>query len=163
MSRHTGIDPKESTFDITELNLADKKYVDDQDNIKLDKAGDQMTGPLGMSRGKIWDLGTPTLDTNAATKKYVDEEISTLTSTVNDKISDIDVVDDSYSVANAEQTTYANLNSTRSEIRKLESSFITNVIEKHFHLSYSGQAKGFGFTSGRCLITWGDLEALMEE
>ena len=160
MSRHTGIDPKEKTIDITELNLADKKYVDDKDNLRLEISGGAMTGPLEMSGGKIWDLGDPTLDSNATNKKYVDDEITTLTSTVNNKISDIDVIDESYSVVNAEQTTYANLNSTRSEIRKLESSFITNVIEKHFHVSYSGQRKGFGFTSGRALIAWGGFGSI---
>ena len=52
---------------------ATKKYTDDALALKLDKAGDQMSGPLGMGGGKIWDLGTPTLDSNATNKKYVDD------------------------------------------------------------------------------------------
>ena len=33
---------------------ATKKYTDDALSLKLDKAGDQMSGPLGMGGGKIW-------------------------------------------------------------------------------------------------------------
>ena len=98
MSRHAGIDRKENTFDISEHNLADKKYVDEKDNLRLELTGGAMTRPLGMSGGKIWDLGTPTLNSNATNKKYVDDKITTLTSTVNNKISDVDVVDNSFTV-----------------------------------------------------------------
>ena len=49
-----------------------KVYVDDQDNLKVDKSGDTMTGPLSMSNQKITDLDTPTLASDAANKAYVD-------------------------------------------------------------------------------------------
>ena len=59
-----------------------KKYVDDQDatlqtriNSKLSKWGGDMTGELDMGDNKITDLGTPTNNTDAATKKYVDDQI----------------------------------------------------------------------------------------
>lgn len=40
---------------------------------KLNLAGGTMTGPIAMSSNKITNLGTPTADADAATKKYVDE------------------------------------------------------------------------------------------
>ena len=141
-------------------NATNKKYVDDADSTlrgslssKFDKTGGALSGELNMGNYKITNLGSPTNNSDASTKEYVDTQVS-------DKISEIDVIDENYSVVNAEQTTYANLNTTRSEIKKLESSHISNIVEKHFHLSYSGQAKGFGFTSGRCLIAWGGFQSV---
>lgn len=49
-----------------------KVYVDDQDSLKLNKAGDTMSGPLNMGSQKITDLDSPTLGTDAANKAYVD-------------------------------------------------------------------------------------------
>ena len=56
------------------IDASNKKYVDDQNDLKLDLSGGAMTGPLGMSGGRIWDLGAPTLDTTATNKKYVDDQ-----------------------------------------------------------------------------------------
>lgn len=141
-------------------NATNKKYVDDADSTlrtdlssKLDTSGGTLTGELNMSSNKITDLADPTENADASNKSYVDTQVS-------DKISEIDVIDKSYSVVNAEQTTYANLNTTRSQIKKLEASHISNIVEKHFRLSYSGPAKGFGFTSGRCLIAWGGFQSV---
>ena len=72
MSLHTGIEPSKE-IDVLELNLPSKKYVDDKLTLKVDKAGDTITGPLSMDDGKIWDLSSGTLDTNAVNKKYVDD------------------------------------------------------------------------------------------
>jgi hypothetical protein len=45
---------------------------------KLPLAGGSMTGAIAMGTNKITGLGTPTADTDAATKLYVDGEIGTL-------------------------------------------------------------------------------------
>ena len=42
-------------------------------NRRLDSTGGTMTGELDMSTNKIVNLGTPTADTDAATKKYIDD------------------------------------------------------------------------------------------
>ena len=44
MSLHTGIVPG-SEVDVDELKLVKKTYVDDELKKKVDKAGDDMTGP----------------------------------------------------------------------------------------------------------------------
>ena len=75
MSLHTGIEPSKE-IDVLELNLPSKKYVDDKMALKVDKAGDTITGPLSMDDGKIWDLSSGTLDTNAVNKKYVDDAVN---------------------------------------------------------------------------------------
>ena len=73
MSLHTGIEPSKE-IDVSELNIPTKKYVDDQDNLKLAKSGGTLTGGLSMDDNKITDLGTPTANTHASTKKYVDDQ-----------------------------------------------------------------------------------------
>ena len=73
MLLHTGIVPNKE-IDVSELNLANKKYVDDALKLKVDKAGDTFTGPLSMNNGRIWDLSSGTLDTNAVNKKHVDDQ-----------------------------------------------------------------------------------------
>jgi hypothetical protein len=45
---------------------------------KVSKAGDTMTGALAMGTNKITDLGAPTNDNDAATKKYADDTFVTL-------------------------------------------------------------------------------------
>lgn len=57
-------------------DAATKNYVDTQDALKVDKAGDSMTGALAMGGNKITGLGTPTLADDAATKTYVDSSVS---------------------------------------------------------------------------------------
>ena len=73
MSLHTGIVPS-SEIDVSELNIPTKKYVDDQDNLKLAKSGGTLTGGLSMDDNKITDLGTPSANNHASTKKYVDDQ-----------------------------------------------------------------------------------------
>ena len=73
MSLHTGIEPSQE-IDVSQLNIPTKKYVDDQDNLKLSKSGGTLTGGLSMDDNKITDLGTPTANTHASTKKYVDDQ-----------------------------------------------------------------------------------------
>ena len=73
MSLHTGIEPSKE-IDVSEINIPTKKYVDDQDNLKLAKSGGTLTGGLSMDDNKITDLGTPTANTHASTKKYVDDQ-----------------------------------------------------------------------------------------
>ena len=86
MSLHTGIEPSKE-IDVLELNLPSKKYVDDKLNLKVDKASDTITGPLSMDNGKIWDLASGTLDTNAVNKKYVDDQDAKLQTRINLKVS----------------------------------------------------------------------------
>lgn len=68
-----------------------KNYVDTEidteeaariagDALKVNKAGDSMTGELAMGNNKITGLGTPTTDTDAANKTYVDSNISSAVS-----------------------------------------------------------------------------------
>jgi hypothetical protein len=51
-----------------------KLYVDNQDALKVSKAGDSMTGALAMGTNKITGLGTPTVTTDATNKTYVDTQ-----------------------------------------------------------------------------------------
>jgi hypothetical protein len=53
-----------------------KGYVDTADALKLNKAGDTMSGALAMGTNKITGLGTPTASTDAATKGYVDTAVA---------------------------------------------------------------------------------------
>lgn len=57
-------------------DAATKGYVDAADVLKLNKAGDAMTGALAMGTNKITGLGTPTVSTDAATKGYVDTSVA---------------------------------------------------------------------------------------
>ena len=158
MSRHTGIDPKEEQIDIEELSLADKKYVDEKDNLRLELSGGQKSGPLSLGDGRLWDIALPTLDTNAANKKYVDDKvadqasrITTLTSTVDDKISD--VVDENFN---------AGADSQIRVVSNIVNAHQNNLLnsEKHLHLSYSGQATGFSTTGGKTVLVWGGFNQI---
>jgi hypothetical protein len=73
---------------VSNQDAATKIYVDTEDALaaidvyfqmldKVDKAGDNMTGPLAMGTNKITGLGTPTVNTDAATKAYVDTVVTT--------------------------------------------------------------------------------------
>jgi hypothetical protein len=72
---------------VSNQDAATKIYVDTEDALaaidvyfqmldKVDKAGDNMTGPLAMGANKITGLGTPTVNTDAATKAYVDTVVT---------------------------------------------------------------------------------------
>ena len=73
MSLHTGIEPTQE-IDVSQLNIPTKKYVDDQDKLRLAKSGGTLTGGLSLDDNKITDLGAPTANTHASTKKYVDDQ-----------------------------------------------------------------------------------------
>jgi hypothetical protein len=82
---------------------ANKSYVDAQDALHVLKAGDTMTGPLvfsgtagilitgtgviNMGGNKIINLGTPTLNTDATTKSYVDGQDALKVSKAGDTMS----------------------------------------------------------------------------
>ncbi len=53
-------------------DAATKNYTDTRDALKVNKAGDTMTGPLAMSGQKITGLGDPTNAQDAATKTWVE-------------------------------------------------------------------------------------------
>ena len=76
----------------------------------------------------------------------MDDKITTLTSTINNKISDIDVVDEDFTTG-ADSEICVLSDTVNSHQNKLLSSYSSNVIEKHFHLLYSGKATGFSITS----------------
>lgn len=50
---------------------------------KVSKSGDSMSGDLDMTNNKVKGLATPSADTDAATKKYVDDSVSGKESTSN--------------------------------------------------------------------------------
>ena len=49
-----------------------KTYIDNADALKVAKAGDTMSGNLAMGGNKVTGLGTPSANTDAASKGYVD-------------------------------------------------------------------------------------------
>ena len=133
-------------------NAVNKKYVDDADNLKLVKTGGTLLGELSMDDNKITDLATPTSNTDAATKKYVDDNNV-------DKISDIDVVDESFTAGSDIQIRVGS-RTVGCVQNKLLSSDISPIIEKHFHLSYTGNASGFSTTGGKQVIVWGGFNSI---
>lgn len=60
----------------SELAFARGDHVHPHDTSKLNKAGDTMTGDLAMGNHKITGLATPTANTDAAPKGYVDNTIA---------------------------------------------------------------------------------------
>ena len=54
--------------------------LDSADATKLPLAGGTMSGPINMGTSKITNLGTPTVNTDATTKLYVDNLVGALTS-----------------------------------------------------------------------------------
>jgi hypothetical protein len=57
-------------------HVVTKGYVDSVDTLKLNKAGDTMSGNLAMGSNKVTGLDTPTDNDDAATKGYVDASIA---------------------------------------------------------------------------------------
>lgn len=57
-------------------DAATKNYVDTNDALKVNKAGDSMTGALAMGSNKITGLDAPTDTTDATTKTYVDNKVN---------------------------------------------------------------------------------------
>ena len=60
----------------TEMAFARGDHVHPSDTSKVNKAGDTMTGALAMGGNKVTGLGAPTEETDAATKKYVDDGLT---------------------------------------------------------------------------------------
>jgi hypothetical protein len=63
-----------SSFDPSGLATID--YVDQRDDTKLDKAGGTVTGDIAMNGNKITALADPVADAQAATKGYVDRQVT---------------------------------------------------------------------------------------
>jgi hypothetical protein len=59
-------------------DAATKGYVDTADALKVNKAGDTMSGVLAMGNNKITGVATPTNTADASTKGYVDSSIAAL-------------------------------------------------------------------------------------
>ena len=64
--------------------IADKTYAD----TKLALAGGTMSGEIAMATNKITGMGDPSSNQDAATKKYVDDEITNLGNNLNNTIGD---------------------------------------------------------------------------
>lgn len=64
-----------------------KLYVDNQDALKVSKAGDSMSGALAMGNNKITGLGAPTSNDDASTKTYVDTNDALKVSKAGDSMS----------------------------------------------------------------------------
>lgn len=62
--------------------IASGHFTDQVSKAFLHKSGGTMTGAIVMSNKKITDLGTPTADADATTKKYVDDRVLTFENTV---------------------------------------------------------------------------------
>ena len=59
-------------------DAATKGYTDAGDALKVNKAGDTMTGSLAMSGNRVTGLGAPSVGTDSATKLYVDQRYGEL-------------------------------------------------------------------------------------
>ena len=68
-------------------DAATKKYVDDKTVERLSIRGGTVYGELSMDREKIINVGTPTNNYDAANKQYVDNKATTLTTSINTKLS----------------------------------------------------------------------------
>jgi hypothetical protein len=55
-----------------DAGFATETYVDNADNLKVNKSGDTMTGNLNMSNNRVTDVGLPSNDQDVANKFYVD-------------------------------------------------------------------------------------------
>ena len=61
-------------------DAATKNYVDTNDALKVNKAGDTMSGALAMGGNKVTGLGAPSDASDATTKTYVDQSVSSIVS-----------------------------------------------------------------------------------
>jgi len=66
-----------SVVKLTDPLYANKTYIDAADALKVNKAGDTMSGNLAMAGNKVTGLGTPSASADAVTKSYVDGYINT--------------------------------------------------------------------------------------
>ena len=60
---------------VNDQNDKTKRYVDNQDVLKLALSGGTMTGQINMGGKKIVNVGNPVTDSDAVTKKFVDDEV----------------------------------------------------------------------------------------
>ena len=70
-----------SSIDLSSIDLTDyakKSYVNAQDNLKLNKSGDRMSGDLNMNNNSITNLDRPSRSTDAANKHYIDQVINNI-------------------------------------------------------------------------------------
>lgn len=63
-------------------DATNKLYVDNQDNLKLNLSGGNMSGAIDMGGNRITSVSDPALSQDAATKKYVDDTIAAGVGTV---------------------------------------------------------------------------------
>ena len=103
-----------------------------------------------MGDNKITDLATQTVNSDVATKKYVDDQNA-------NKISDISVVNESFT-AGSDGYVSASAGSTHCLQSKLLTSHMEKTVEKHFHLTYSGRASGFSAFCGHQIIAFGGFD-----
>ena len=69
-----------------------KAYVDTQDATKLNLSGGTMSGAIAMGTSKITGLGDPTSAQDAATKTYVDTEITNLIGAAPDQLNTLNEI-----------------------------------------------------------------------
>jgi hypothetical protein len=86
--RDTAVDNLQSTFfagsairaqDLNDNFLQSNYTVQEIKDRFLDRTGGTMSGELDMGTNKIVNLGTPTADTDASTKAYVDSQVGSVT------------------------------------------------------------------------------------
>lgn len=70
-----------STIPAGDNYLTNKKYVDDQDALKVSKSGDTMSGVLNMGTHSITNVVDPKNAKDAATKIYVDRKVASVKNT----------------------------------------------------------------------------------
>ena len=141
-----------------DTNGANKKYVDDKAstlqtsiNGKLAKTGGTLTGELSMYNNKITDLATPTDNTDAANKKYVDDNAS----------SNIVVKDASYT------TKYVPMKKVRiggsrlnTDLDSLLNATITHPKIFTIRLSFNNSTLAAAFSNGKSALVWGKFNSL---
>ena len=127
-------------------NVVNKKYVDDGVNLKLAKSGGTLLGELSMDDNKITDLATPTSNSDAATKKYVDDNSS----------SQITVKDSGYTSGylSAQRVNVAG-SRIYTKVDNLANATISHPQIIAMRLGFNNSAIGFAFSNGKSAIIWG--------